>query len=222
MECKNCKSPIQEKGGFLSSSNKQKSFSDETFNFIRRYSDHPENSFCGVCFDGIYPAAISRCSNLIDSIKKQIDEFQEMIPILSIQNLPKWDYEIKSIVTGQSTMGTGFLTEFKSSWGDLLGVESKSINLKITEGESNCFKQMRSKAIALGGNAIIGVDIDYSEMGGLKGMVMVCSAGTVINVKNYTIFEKEFAELNEKLPELKKQYSELLPDIKLIKKITHS
>ena len=34
----------------------------------------------------------------------------------------------------------------------------------------------------MGGNAIIGTDIDYSEVGGGKGMLMVCMSGTAIEL----------------------------------------
>ncbi len=36
----------------------------------------------------------------------------------------------------------------------------------------------------MGGNAIVATDIDYSEVGGMKGMLMVCMTGTAIRLKN--------------------------------------
>lgn len=39
---------------------------------------------------------------------------------------------------------------------------------------------LRTKALLMGGHAILGTDIDYSEVGGGKGMLMVCMAGTAV------------------------------------------
>ena len=50
-----------------------------------------------------------------------------------------------------------------------------------------CFSQLRAKAINLGGNAIIGTDIDYGDVGEGKGMLMVCAAGTAIKIINTDI-----------------------------------
>lgn len=218
--CVNCQRSITGKTGLFSSvqSNQIKHFSDEYFKFISKYTNVYHNSFCDICYDIANENALDACRSEYLIITKAITAFQNLIPILSIQNLPSWDYEVISIVTGQSTMGTGFLTELKSSWGDFIGVESKSVNLKITEGETNCFKQMKAKTIALGGNAIVGVDIDYAEMGGVKSMVMVCAAGTAINVKNYEVFEKGFAAMNDTIILLKEEFDKIKPEIEHLKK----
>ncbi|MBK7959544.1 MAG: heavy metal-binding domain-containing protein, partial [Bacteroidetes bacterium] len=38
--------------------------------------------------------------------------------------------------------------------------------------------QLKNKTIQMGGNAIVGVDVDYGELGSIKGMIMVCMTGT--------------------------------------------
>mgnify|MGYP001331239116 CR=1 FL=1 len=43
------------------------------------------------------------------------------------------------------------------------------------------------KTLGLGGNAVIATDIDYSEVGGTKGMLMVCMAGTAVSLINTEI-----------------------------------
>ena len=62
--------------------------------------------------------------------------------------------------------------------------------------------QMRMKTLELGGNAIIAADIDYSEVGGLKGMLMVCASGTAVKLNNIDILgeykAKDIKELSEK------------------------
>jgi hypothetical protein len=55
---------------------------------------------------------------------------------------------------------------------------------------------LRYQCALLGGNAIIATDIDYSEVGGGKGMLMVCMAGTAVNLIGIeTIFEEREEQL---------------------------
>nr|ARK13448.1 hypothetical protein A6C57_25640 [Fibrella sp. ES10-3-2-2] len=106
------------------------------------------------------------------------------IPVVFIQNPLGWEYEVLSMVTGQSTTGTGVFSEFAASMTDLFGMQSGRYNAKLKAGEEMCFAQLRKQTIQLGGNAVIATDIDYSEVGGDKGMLMVCMAGTAVKVKN--------------------------------------
>lgn len=218
--CLHCKQEINEKGGIFSKSNNLVELPSDAFEMLQKYSDITVNSFCESCSESVIYKASLKCDEKIEEVTKSINTFQKNIPIYSIQNLPDWKYKIISIVTGQSTMGTGFLTELKSGWGDFLGVQSTSINLKITEGETNCYKQMQAKTIALGGNAIVGVDIDYAEMGGMKAMVMVCTAGTAIKVENFEIFSDEFREMNNHIEINKLEYQNLKKDNEILLKHT--
>ena len=83
-------------------------------------------------------------------------------------------------MTGQIVIGTGVITELKSSITDFFGSTSNSFSEKISFGEKNCFAQLRQKSLLLNCDAIIATDIDYSELGSLKGMIMVCASGTAV------------------------------------------
>ena len=51
-------------------------------------------------------------------------------------------------------------------------------------GEEKCKSILRAQTIKLGGNAILETDIDYSDAGGSKVMLMVCMAGTAVKITN--------------------------------------
>ena len=44
-------------------------------------------------------------------------------------------------------------------------------------------KEMQEKALAAGGNAIVGVDLDYEVLGAGNGMLMVSASGTAVVVE---------------------------------------
>jgi uncharacterized protein YbjQ (UPF0145 family) len=43
---------------------------------------------------------------------------------------------------------------------------------------------LRKETLELGGNAVLATDIDYAEVGGDKGMLIVCMTGTAVLLKN--------------------------------------
>ena len=106
------------------------------------------------------------------------------------------------MVTGQSTTGTGVISEFTSSFSDLFGVQSGRFNKKLKAGENMCFALLRKQTIDIGGNAVIATDIDYSEVGGEKGMLMVCMGGTAIKLKNTEILGQERAQNIDEITKL--------------------
>jgi uncharacterized protein YbjQ (UPF0145 family) len=129
-----------------------------------------------------------------------------VVPVVSTHSPLNWDYDILSMVTGQSTTGTGVISEFSSSFTDFFGVQSSRFNKKLKAGEEICFAQLRKQALDLGGNAVIATDIDYSEVGGAKGMLMVCMGGTAIKLKNTNILGQDreckmedLAKLNDRI-----------------------
>ena len=72
-----------------------------------------------------------------------------------------------------------------------------------------CFAQLRKQALDLGGNAVIATDIDYSEIGAAKGMLMVCMAGTSIRLKNIDILGNEKSAKIDKLISLNSRFRHL-------------
>lgn len=144
-------------------------------------------------------------NEISDEKSKNVNKIQKLlqhIPVLTIQSPVHWDYLVLGMVTGQSVTGTGVITEFTSSFSDLFGGQSGRMNEKLKTGEDLCFAQLRKQALDLGGNAVIATDIDYSEVGSVKGMLMVCMAGTAIKLTNMSILGESRSKLIEELTHL--------------------
>ena len=113
------------------------------------------------------------------------------------------------MVTGQSITGTGIISEIASSFTDLFGMQSGKFGNKIKEGENICKAQLRLAAAHLGACAVIATDIDYSEVGGGKGMLMVCMSGTAIKLNNLDVLDSEAAKKLSDLENISKTYNSL-------------
>ncbi|MFT6842724.1 MAG: hypothetical protein ACJASR_001495 [Psychroserpens sp.] len=132
-----------------------------------------------------------RLKTELKNIKSEIIKLSSNIPVVSIQNPFRWKYKTVDIISSRATMGTGFWSEGASFWSDLMGTEDEKQNSKINQGEGLCISRLKQQCVLLGGNAVIGVDIDYSEIGsggggitGNNAKALVCTAGTAIIVEN--------------------------------------
>ncbi len=65
------------------------------------------------------------------------------------------------IVSGETVLGTGFLSEFRASFSDFFGTKSNSFEKKLEEAKTAATRKLISNSLSMGGNALIGVDFDY-------------------------------------------------------------
>ncbi|HMM12450.1 MAG TPA: heavy metal-binding domain-containing protein [Bacteroidales bacterium] len=176
--CFNCLSPI--KSNILSSNRLVTERATVAINKILGKAQH---GYCEKC--------ISPLATQVRDVFAENDRFLNQhighIPILTTHNPYQWAYMPVSIVTGQIVIGTGVISEFKSSLTDFFGEASNSFAEKIAMGEKNIFAQLRKKVLQMDCDAVIATDIDYAELGSLKNMIMVCASGTAVKIKNVDI-----------------------------------
>ncbi len=187
--CPSCNAKI--KSGVFGSN---ELFSDLKCELIAEINHNQMKVFCGKCSNGTYAAVLEKYNKKISDLQTQLKSRFYSIPIITAHSPIKWDYTVLGMATAQTVIGTGLFSEIASSWTDLFGMQSSAYNKKISINEELCKEQLRGKAMQLGGNAIIAVDIDYAEMGGEKGMIMVCMAGTVIKLHNLDILGSSSSE----------------------------
>lgn len=88
--------------------------------------------------------------------------------------------EYKGIVTGETIIGANFWKDFKASIRDIVGGRSNSYESVLIEARETSLKEMSQRAISMGANAVIGVDIDYETVGQNGSMLMVSTSGTAV------------------------------------------
>lgn len=185
--CPNCGAKI--KDGVFGT---VKLLTDKELQLVREFLPEAKaENYCNKCGSDHRFNANNEAKNEKTRTEAKLEKLIDSIPVVSAQNPIHWDYEIVAMVTGQSTTGTGVFSEFSSSFTDFFGTQSKAYNKKIKSGEDLCFTQLRIQAMDLGANAVISTDIDYAEVGGEKGMLLVCMAGTAVRLKDTTVIGLE-------------------------------
>jgi uncharacterized protein YbjQ (UPF0145 family) len=209
--CPSCGSKL--KTGILSSNSL---VTDQTIELISILRNEPKKIGCQKCLGVSYDKAIVEFSILLDKTKKELEQNLLSFPIATLHSPYNWHYEVIGMVTAQANLGTGIFSELSTSLHDIMGTQSERYNAKILTGEESCKNMLRAKAISNGANAIIGVDIDYSEIGSGKGLVLVCMAGTAVRVSNTEILGEVAKRAIERIHELNEQLEDWhrrIPDI---------
>jgi uncharacterized protein YbjQ (UPF0145 family) len=191
MEFKHCPNCQKKIGGLLSSNY---ILDEDQNNFIRVFHADKNEAYCYDCGYQLVIACKAKLRHQKEELKEEIALLLTNIPIVTLQNPKDWDYTVVDMVTAQSVSGTGIVSEIASSWTDLLGGQSDILGNKLSNGEQICKNQLRLKALNIGANCIIATDIDYAEVGGTKGMLMVCMSGTAVVLNNIHEVLKEKSE----------------------------
>lgn len=88
------------------------------------------------------------------------------------------------IVSAECVFGMNVFKDVFSSVRDFIGGRNKSSQKALREARKNCLKELREEAAELGANAVIAIDLDYSEIsGGGKSMLFLVATGTAVKVR---------------------------------------
>ena len=90
--------------------------------------------------------------------------------------------EYKGIVFGEVISGINMFKDMGASLRNIFGGRSKGYEDELLSARTNALEEMKTRAAALGANAIIGVKMDYEVLGAYNGMLMVTCSGTAVIV----------------------------------------
>ena len=86
--------------------------------------------------------------------------------------------EYKGVVFGEVIVGVNFIKDVAASLRDFFGGRSNSYEKELVAARDTAMNELRSRAMALGADAVVGIDIDYEVLGQNGGMMMVTVSGT--------------------------------------------
>lgn len=89
------------------------------------------------------------------------------------------------LVSGDAILGANVFRDFFAGIRDILGGRSGSYEKVLRKAKQEAIEDMLDQARGLGGNAVIGVDLDYETIQVQDGgsMLMVSVSGTAVVVE---------------------------------------
>lgn len=84
------------------------------------------------------------------------------------------------IVSGEAILGANIFKDFFAGIRDIVGGRSAAYEEELRKAKDIALAEMTQQAQMMGGNAVIGVDLDYETIGSNGSMLMVSASGTAI------------------------------------------
>ena len=86
------------------------------------------------------------------------------------------------LVSGEAILGANIFKDFFAGIRDIVGGRSAAYERELRKAKQIAVEEMTDEARSLGGNAVVGVDLDYEtiSIGSAGGMLMVSASGTAV------------------------------------------
>jgi uncharacterized protein YbjQ (UPF0145 family) len=84
------------------------------------------------------------------------------------------------LVSGEAILGANIFQDFFAGIRDIIGGRSAAYEQELRKAKDIAITEMTQQAQAMGGNAVIAVDLDYETIGGNGSMLMVSASGTAV------------------------------------------
>ena len=90
--------------------------------------------------------------------------------------------DYRGIVTGEAIIGANIFKDFFAGIRDIVGGRSAAYESELRNAREIALAEMAEAAEQRGGNAVVGVDLDYEVVGQGGSMLMVTASGTAVSV----------------------------------------
>lgn len=88
------------------------------------------------------------------------------------------------VISAECVFGLHVFSDFFTSMTDFFGGRSKTAQNSLRQARRNCLDELKKEAVSLGANAVVGVDLDYSEFSGQgKSMLFLVASGTAVVIE---------------------------------------
>ena len=114
-----------------------------------------------------------------------LNEAIQKIKITTTNHLPNREIEeILDVITSECVFGMNIFRDFFAGMTDFFGGRSEASQKILRDARNTCLYELKKEAHEMGGDGIIGIDLDYSEISGKgKGMLFLVASGTVVKFK---------------------------------------
>ena len=90
--------------------------------------------------------------------------------------------DYRGIVTGEAIIGANIFKDFFAGIRDIVGGRSAAYETELRNARELALQEMSEAAQQKGGNAVVGIDLDYEVVGQGGSMLMVTASGTAVSV----------------------------------------
>jgi len=113
-----------------------------------------------------------------------IDELAKDLVVTTEAGLSGYTIDERiEVISAECVFGMNIFKDFFAGIRDVFGGRSKASQKVLRDARHTCLTELRREALIVGANAIIAVDLDYSEISGDgKSMLFLVASGTACQV----------------------------------------
>lgn len=86
------------------------------------------------------------------------------------------------VVAGEAIIGANIFRDLLAGITDIIGGRSGTYERGLREARDIAMSEMCAQAAQMGGDAVVGIDLDYETLGAENGMLMVSATGTAVKL----------------------------------------
>lgn len=114
---------------------------------------------------------------------KELDTTIDAI-MLSTETAPNINITKRiEIVTAECAFGMNIFKDLFAGVRDIVGGRSKAVQQTMRDSRRTALYELKKEAYEVGANAVVGVDLDYVEIGNNGKMIMLVASGTAVIVE---------------------------------------
>jgi uncharacterized protein YbjQ (UPF0145 family) len=91
--------------------------------------------------------------------------------------------KVFGVVTGLTPRTRGILGKFVAGFESMLGGEVTAFTSELEKARLDAIRRVREKALNLGANAVVGLDMETSDLGLQLGVVVISATGTAVVIE---------------------------------------
>ncbi|WP_319021393.1 heavy metal-binding domain-containing protein [Pseudomonas sp. FME51] len=117
--------------------------------------------------------------------KDEVAGIFQGVVLTTTHTIPGYEIKaIKDVVSAECAYGMNILFDLFADIRDFVGGRSQNVQKVLRAARANVMVELKKEAMMVGGNAVIGVDLDYSEFSGKdKSMLFVVATGTAVEAE---------------------------------------
>jgi uncharacterized protein YbjQ (UPF0145 family) len=140
---------------------------------------------------GLFGKSEEKIQELIDNKQfdelpiEVIDELGKDLIVTTETTLTGYDIEERiEVITAECVFGMNIFRDMFAGIRDIFGGRSSASQKVLRDARRTSMTELRREALISGANAVIAVDLDYSEISGDgKSMLLVVASGTACRVR---------------------------------------
>lgn len=91
--------------------------------------------------------------------------------------------DVYGVVTGEAIIGAHIFRDIFAGITNIIGGRAGGYEKALRQARDIALKEMCDECASRGGDAVVGVDLDYEALGPDNGMLMVTASGTAVRLR---------------------------------------